>query len=182
MNSIIGEIWKRVTNHPDYLISDHGRLWNTKKNKQIIGCNNRGNIQVRLNNSKTLRIHNLVAIEFVDDRLPEHTDIHHIDFNPSNNHWENLRWCTHKENMMYSGEVGRMSHPVKEETKIKISKTLTGTKKPEGFGEIIRQRRLGQKWSEENLHKMRKPRSEEGKLNMSIAAKNRFKKEDPINV
>lgn len=46
-------------------------------------------------------VHRLVAEAFIDnpDDLPE---VNHIDENPSNNHVENLEWCTRQYNIEYS--------------------------------------------------------------------------------
>ena len=61
------------------------------------------NISVRDENGKFLKqikrsIHQLVAEVFVPN--PEgHTEIMHLDDNNRNNHYTNLKWGTHKENM-----------------------------------------------------------------------------------
>ena len=61
------------------------------------------NISVRDENGKFLKqikksIHQLVAQAFVDN--PEgYTEIMHLDDNNRNNHYTNLKWGTHKENM-----------------------------------------------------------------------------------
>ena len=61
------------------------------------------NISVRDENGKFLKqitksIHQLVAQAFVDN--PEgYTEIMHLDANNRNNHYTNLKWGTHEENM-----------------------------------------------------------------------------------
>lgn len=42
--------------------------------------------------------HRLVAAAFLGDRPPRKTEIAHIDGNPTNNHWSNLRYSTRREN------------------------------------------------------------------------------------
>ena len=65
------------------------------------------NISVRDENGKYLKqikrsIHQLVAEVFVPN--PEgHTEILHLDDNNRNNHYKNLKWGTHKENMEATG-------------------------------------------------------------------------------
>lgn len=83
------------------------------------------------NNAKKFRcyVHRLVAEYFVDNpnNLPE---VDHIDTNPSNNVYTNLRWCTHKSN--YLNEITKKKQidahkndkPSKEQIE-KISKKIS---------------------------------------------------------
>lgn len=51
--------------------------------------------------NKQYLFHRLVANQFVHNNDPTHkTEVDHIDHNRSNNHIENLRWCTRSENMI----------------------------------------------------------------------------------
>lgn len=59
-------------------------------------------------NGKTSRVfvHRLVAQEFIPN--PHNKPfVNHIDNNGSNNHVNNLEWCTHSENMQHSQKQGR---------------------------------------------------------------------------
>jgi hypothetical protein len=56
--------------------------------------------------SQVLRIavHRLVAIHFISPQPPDHIflghyEVNHKDMDRSNNHWSNLEWVTHSENM-----------------------------------------------------------------------------------
>lgn len=54
---------------------------------------------------KTNYIHRLVAQTFIPN--PDNlTDVDHIDGDKDNNNVENLRWCTHKQNINYAIEKG----------------------------------------------------------------------------
>lgn len=54
---------------------------------------------------KSVRIHTLVMEAFVGPR-PEGMEVAHLDGCRDNNRIDNLRWCTHKENMQHMGPQG----------------------------------------------------------------------------
>jgi hypothetical protein len=105
--SLEGEIWKDVVGYEGkYWISSYGRIIT---NSPIYGLcflkgekpNATGHIRVDLyRNSKRKRIyiHRLVALHYIDNPMG-YKEIDHIDGNPTNNYYTNLRWCTHAENM-----------------------------------------------------------------------------------
>ena len=73
-------------------------------------------------------IHRLVANAFVEnpDNLPE---VDHIDTNKENNHYSNLKWCTHSQNHLNPITVmlKRETHTGKtmsDEAKAKLSKKV----------------------------------------------------------
>lgn len=49
----------------------------------------------------TAKVHRLVATIFVPKPDPSYTQVDHIDGDPSNNHYTNLRWCTNQMNQQY---------------------------------------------------------------------------------
>lgn len=52
-------------------------------------------------------IHRLVALAFIPN--PENKRfVNHIDTNRSNNHVDNLEWCTSKENNQHSMNLGHL--------------------------------------------------------------------------
>ena len=55
----------------------------------------------------SLKVHRLVAKAFIPnpDNLPF---VNHKDENPSNNHVENLEWCTHEYNVRYGTAIMRI--------------------------------------------------------------------------
>lgn len=69
-------------------------------------------------------VHRLVAEAFVPNprSLPE---IHHIDFNPSNNAASNLAWVTKAENMAFSREAGRLHGLTKAAGSTPSARSLT---------------------------------------------------------
>lgn len=107
-NLIPGERWKRIyinNEESNYLISDYGRIFNgdiLKKNSF-----HKGYAQTCLshkNNPITFQIHLLVAHYFlgpkpISDKM---IVVHHIDENPLNNHFTNLKYITQSENVIAS--------------------------------------------------------------------------------
>ena len=92
-------------------------------------------------NGKEIREHRLSAEEALGVPIPEDILVHHIDGNKLNNDVLNLQLITREEHpkVHYTGvprtqEVknkvsqSKMGHTVSEETRRKISKTLTGRK------------------------------------------------------
>lgn len=109
----MNEIWKDIDGYEGlYQVSNFGRIKSLQKWKRA-SCpdeyilkpnkNNSGYYQVMLYNHtsrKKLLVHRLVAKAFVSnpDNLPH---INHIDENKTNNHSDNLEWCTPKYNNCY---------------------------------------------------------------------------------
>jgi hypothetical protein len=59
------------------------------------------------NNKKAFfYVHRLVAFAWLEKK-PHQNDVMHLDDNPMNNCVENLRWCTHSENMQDIHNKGR---------------------------------------------------------------------------
>ena len=72
---------------------------------------------------RTFKVHRLVAEAFIPnpDNLPE---IDHIDANKKNNRVDNLRWCTHQQNMQYMVEMGLYRGSYKEMLKPEVREKL----------------------------------------------------------
>lgn len=84
-----------------YLISESGVLYSISKQKLINSSDRKGYPRVKLTKDGkhiSFDVHRLVALTFLDnpDNLP---CVMHIDDNPKNNNFKNLKWCTHLENM-----------------------------------------------------------------------------------
>lgn len=95
------EIWKKIDGHPNYSVSNLGRVRNDKKNKLIKPFDNsHGYLQVKLNGIN-YRVHRLVAKAFIPN--PNNFEvINHKDNNRANNICENLEWCTQQYNIEQS--------------------------------------------------------------------------------
>lgn len=115
-SSFIDELWKEIMGFPNYEISNYGRVKslsrkvNMPKSDPIVtpdilmspGILNSGYQYVNLvqgDVKKTLTVHRLVALHFVDNPNPVHFKIvRHLDNNKRNNHHSNLNWCNHSIN------------------------------------------------------------------------------------
>lgn len=109
-----GELWKPCPGFEEkYIVSSHGRVmgigtYNTCKKEELIKLHKKhgrnGYVQARFydnGRAKTFEIHLLVAKAFIPnpDNLPM---VNHIDEDKTNNHVENLEWCTNQYNVRYS--------------------------------------------------------------------------------
>jgi hypothetical protein len=101
---MVNVMWKTVTTHPIYEVSDAGEVRNTATNKVLKpGMDNRGYQRVVLGpGSKTISVHRLVALYHIEN--PENKlEVDHIDRNRSNNSVQNLQWATRSENQLNRG-------------------------------------------------------------------------------
>ena len=92
------ETWKVINDFPNYEISNFGNIRNKTKLLKIVPNKQGYNIVVLCNGiRKTINVHRLVAAAFVPN--PENKPcVDHIDGDRANNHADNLRWVTAKEN------------------------------------------------------------------------------------
>lgn len=115
----MSEIWKNIEGYPLYEVSNCGRV-RTKEHTDTLNRVKKAKIRkprhvrngheyVTLFSNETKRyklcfIHRLVAFAFIPN--PENFPIiNHKDCNPSNNHVDNLEWCTHSYNNTYKDAV-----------------------------------------------------------------------------
>lgn len=172
------EIWKDIPGFDGlYQVSTYGRVRSLLRRHGAMpyimkpvnhGQGPRKYKQIQLSRggkSHTIGIHRLVALAFIP-RIEGKNHIDHIDGDPSNNHVENLRWCTHLENMnnpitrererqaIYTNPV--FGHKLSEETKAKISRARKG----KYYGE--ENPFYGKKHTDETRKKLSKYRTEFG--------------------
>lgn len=93
-----GEEWKIVIENPTYSVSNYGRVINNKTNRLLKLDTNQKYVRVSFNDKKHYYVHRLVYCTFNNDYDLKDFVIDHIDFDPSNNHLDNLQKITVTEN------------------------------------------------------------------------------------
>lgn len=123
------EVWGDIEEYKElYQVSNCGnvRSLNYNKTKKIrvlkTIISNSGYIQVGLHkggNMKLCTIHRLVAQAFIPNpnNLPI---VNHKDYNKSNNHVDNLEWCSYKYNNNYGDRNIKLSNSLINNDKISI--------------------------------------------------------------
>lgn len=117
------ERWAVIPDYPNYQVSDHGRVWSNNKRKQgVLKENdiNGGYKQITLykdNTKKQALVHRLVAFAFVGPCPADGYSVDHIDRNPRNNHYSNLRWATKSEQQINKNNRGKYHKNILERTK-----------------------------------------------------------------
>lgn len=116
------EVWKDIPGYEGlYQVSTWGNV-RTKDDFKLLKLHDlRGYKSITLSKDKTqksFRVHRLVAIAFIPN-LNSYPVINHKDENPSNNHVENLEWCTYSYNNNYGTRNARASKKMKENWRAK---------------------------------------------------------------
>lgn len=106
------ESLRKIPNHSLYSVTPEGRVFTYRNRKGwITGATDKlGYKRLHATNDagdrSNLYVHRAVAMAFIPNPLNK-PHINHKDSNPSNNHVDNLEWCTHAENMQHSAARGR---------------------------------------------------------------------------
>ena len=107
------EQWKEIQGHPNYEVSDAGRVrsktkkittkagWSYTSKGRILKPWCASYLTVQLTDNQRRTIHRLVATAFIDN--PEgKREVNHIDGNKRNNAVANLEWVTRSENHIHA--------------------------------------------------------------------------------
>lgn len=112
------EVWKQYLD-TNYEVSNLGNVRN-KNTKAVLSQEDTGNgylcvgLQIDKGVYKKTRVHRMVAMAFLEfQRTEERNEVDHINGNKSDNSVDNLRWCTHKENMNNPVTVRKIRRGVK---------------------------------------------------------------------
>ena len=121
---ITNEQWKKVNGFTKYEVSNTGKVRNvhTKELKAIRKSKTGYSItDLKENGEKhTKYIHRLVAEAFVENAF-SFPCVNHIDENKSNNHADNLEWCTTAYNNAYGTKNQRCSETKTKRIGVKVS-------------------------------------------------------------
>ncbi len=107
------ENWKKIKNYPEYEISDYGRVrsfkngrYGLKRKPKILKISIWGGYYHSRVNFNNKSIHRLVLEHFGPPQPSKKHECCHNDGNKLNNHIDNLRWGTRKENIQDSIKHG----------------------------------------------------------------------------
>lgn len=102
------EVWKVITDFPRYSVSSFGRVRNDESGLVLRQHDRKGYKSVLLRNGcgdgKRFSVHRLVAMAFLGAPL-DHKQVNHKDGCKTNNHVDNLEWCTGSQNHRHSRDV-----------------------------------------------------------------------------
>ena len=87
-----------------FVVGDQGTIYRNGKPAHFIVTPD-GYFQVACKR-RSIGVHRLVAMCFVDGRSDERNEVNHKDFDRTNNAATNLEWMTHAENIKYSSLYG----------------------------------------------------------------------------
>ena len=93
----------------DYFIDKEGNVYSKRKFNLLTKLKqyktgHKGYVKVRIN-KKDYFVHRLVAIAYLNNPQKKDT-VNHIDGDKSNNHVNNLEWCTRSENCKHAYDTG----------------------------------------------------------------------------
>lgn len=92
------EEWKEVIDYPRYKVSNKGRVWDSKNDREVSQVLTGDpqyyyvNMSLSKGKRKLVRLHRVVARAFCEGWSEDFNIVDHIDRNKFNNHASNLRW------------------------------------------------------------------------------------------
>lgn len=101
--------WRPVVGHPEYAVSDTGRIWSWRTCRLLtVSVTKKGYVRARFRyrledppRHAERYVHQLVMESFIGPRAAGH-EVNHIDGNTRNNRLANLEYVPHCENMRHA--------------------------------------------------------------------------------
>lgn len=120
------EEFRRMPSNPNYLVSDHGRVYSKRRLRKFLKPWVAGNgyFEIRIfgdGPSRRISLHKLVMEVFVGEtqggRAAKHKyqNVNHKDGNKLNNKLANLEYCTLSENLKHAWAMGLKTGRLKKE-------------------------------------------------------------------
>ena len=117
----IDEIFLSNPNFPNFLIGNHGTIYDVLNNYIIKGFLSNGYKYVCLNGN-SISVHRLIMITFNPIPNMNKMEVNHKDGNVLNNYYHpnpilsNLEWCTHQQNVQHAYDI-KLNNPSYGENK-----------------------------------------------------------------
>ena len=128
--------------YPNYAVNEYGDVFSFTA-KRFLKTNissSTGRCRVNLydgqSNAKTVEVHRLVALMFLDNPNNYNT-VNHIDGNILNNHVSNLEWCTSEYNSIHAARTGLSKvRSLDEQTVINVLSMMEEGYRNKGISDI----------------------------------------------
>ena len=147
---------KEIPNYENYIITDNGQVFNTKRNKLIkVQVDKDGYLYVQLwknSEPKKFKMHRLIAMAFIPnpDNKPQ---VNHINGIKYDNSIENLEWVTQSENSIHAYKIGikSVSEKQKQVSSDIFSKLVLNTENGIFYKNIEEAAKAYGKYSQQNI-------------------------------
>ncbi len=146
--------WRSLYFNDEYEVSEYGQIRNVLNNKILSGSLNSSGyryyyLKTPGSSGKWYFAHRLVILSFIGCSInKKEAEVNHIDGNKLNNHFTNLEWVTHQNNILHSFSLKIRKKPqiptgpahwnfgkkLKDETIKKMSESKKGVKHPKFKG------------------------------------------------